>query len=706
MRHHVAVGLVALSVSATVAPAQVAKDDRGLEPVAEAARRFDRGRQWAVVIGIDHYDDKTIRPLQYAVEDAQLVAGVMTEKCGYPVGNVLVMTDKPTDANRLPTGANLRSRIPEWLKKAESGDTVIVFYAGHGFLDDRGQGVLAARDCEREHLGLTGVRTDDIRNLLHHCKASQKLLVLDCCHAGGAQGPGPPPPQGAHSLSRPRRPIALLSLLVGEPPGEPPRPPDFPLRPVFDKARGLITLASCGRSQWSREWDAERHGLFTFFLVQGLAGAADTDRNGIVDSDELFRYTYEEVTTTAKARLKAKQTPVRIINEDVEGVFARARVGRPMVRHALLIGLGSYKDRKLRYAETDILSFKNQLLKGGYDAANVGMVVDEPGRPATRQVILEALKRLTTVTSPEDGILIVFKGHSRTIGGRSYLVPADSDGTARTCIDLREVYDMMRAPPARSKVLVIDALAEDARADAGPSGAEAPGGAFVIAPPPPGVTVMINQVNDVPAEDEQLRQGVFFHFLSEGFGGRADSNSDGRLSFDELYAYTREETIDYYRAHRPNVNVRGPMRVINNFVAGVEILAVVRPSEPLLRGRDLRSSAEFQRYIAAHDRDLSGVDLRGADLSGVDLSGVVLKRARLEGATLIGTKLSRADLSDADLGSATLIRADLSEADLRGATFIEADLSSADLFTAHVTNANFTNAYLDQARLAPAMKGD
>ena len=80
--------------------------------------------------------------------------------------------------------------------------------------------------------------------------------------------------------------------------------------------------------------------------------------------------------------------------------------------------------------------------------------------------------------------------------------------------------------------------------------------------------------------------------------------------------------------------------------------------------------------------NLSGANLRWADLSEASLSGANLRWADLSEANLRGADLSEADLrganlSGADLRRANLRRADLSEADLRGADLRGANLSGA-----------------------------
>src|SRR5262249_34082469 len=145
---------------------------------------------------------------------------------------ILLIADDQPKAHLRPLRINLLKQVNSWLRNAEPGDTVLVFFSGHGFLDDRGQMFLAPADCDRNSLGLTSLRTDDLRDMLRQCKATQKLLVLDCCHAGGEKAIGRPGPSAAE---------------LGAP---------------FERAEGLITLASCRKAETSHEWEAKGHGLF------------------------------------------------------------------------------------------------------------------------------------------------------------------------------------------------------------------------------------------------------------------------------------------------------------------------------------------------------------------------------------------------------------------------------------------------------------
>lgn len=99
-----------------------------------------------------------------------------------------------------------------------------------------------------------------------------------------------------------------------------------------------------------------------------------------------------------------------------------------------------------------------------------------------------------------------------------------------------------------------------------------------------------------------------------------------------------------------------------------------------------------------------GRDLRGLDLSWADLTGVVGERADLRNARLRGATATDAHLAGVNLSGADLMAADLSRSDLRNADLTDADLRHTDLERADLSGADFTGArvggiLLENARL-------
>lgn len=73
---------------------------------------------------------------------------------------------------------------------------------------------------------------------------------------------------------------------------------------------GKLVLAAASESQNSLESDALGHGVFTYFLLEGLQGAADLDGDFRITADEAFQYAQAKVTEYAIGR-GARQDPQR-----------------------------------------------------------------------------------------------------------------------------------------------------------------------------------------------------------------------------------------------------------------------------------------------------------------------------------------------------------------------------------------------------------
>lgn len=91
--------------------------------------------------------------------------------------------------------------------------------------------------------------------------------------------------------------------------------------------------------------------------------------------------------------------------------------------------------------------------------------------------------------------------------------------------------------------------------------------------------------------------------------------------------------------------------------------------------------------------DLTGSDLRDANLRSTNLEGVILTRTQLE----------NADLREANLKNAQLVGANLAHADLRGANLQGANFQGTNLTNTDLRDTDLTSATFERANLADAM---
>ena len=106
--------------------------------------------------------------------------------------------------------------------------------------------------------------------------------------------------------------------------------------------------------------------------------------------------------------------------------------------------------------------------------------------------------------------------------------------------------------------------------------------------------------------------------------------------------------------------------------------------------------------LAGMNFNLSGVDEKARNWSGLNLSGVDFRGAYLRKVQFEESQLNRADLQNANLSGANLQNANLSGANLQNATLWFAELQNAKLLFAELQNADLTKANLQNADLTKA----
>jgi len=248
---------------------------KGLKVGPREVVQKERPKRWAILIGVDRYEDETgIGSLKYCAADMKLLHRVLTGPGGgFDPKNVLLMTRESERLHR-PTYSNIMNMLHVWLADVKADDDVLVAFSGHGITRDR-QVYLLPSDAKYATLGWTSVKLSYVRDKLAECKARRKILILDACHSGAGKA------------------SAKMS-------------PDF--LKALGQGKGFVRLASCGEKQKSNEDAAlvskvgKGHGVFTYYLAEGLLGKADRDQDGRIDVDEAYRYANQATRAWARAR--------------------------------------------------------------------------------------------------------------------------------------------------------------------------------------------------------------------------------------------------------------------------------------------------------------------------------------------------------------------------------------------------------------------
>jgi len=56
------------------------------------------------------------------------------------------------------------------------------------------------------------------------------------------------------------------------------------------QGKGRVIITASDANEVSAEKDELKHGVFTYYLLEGLRGKADLDQDGVITVDEVYRY--------------------------------------------------------------------------------------------------------------------------------------------------------------------------------------------------------------------------------------------------------------------------------------------------------------------------------------------------------------------------------------------------------------------------------
>lgn len=237
------------------------------------------GDFWALLIGVNKYDDADIRALEYSDDDVQKLKVALMDPgiLNLSEDRIRVLT---SDSKYSPTSLEVGKAF-NWLSQnVNPNDTVLIYFAGHGYTDGKST-YLLTQDSDNEAFITTALDASIFNKLTNQLIAKNKLIVLDCCHSGGVSPMG----RGGDLMSQ-----GFFDQLARE-------------------ASGEIRFFACQPNQVSYEHHEYQQGVFSYYLVKGLYFEADSTRDGVVTFEELEEYVKREVSGWARGQGWV-QTPV------------------------------------------------------------------------------------------------------------------------------------------------------------------------------------------------------------------------------------------------------------------------------------------------------------------------------------------------------------------------------------------------------------
>ncbi|CAG5002124.1 hypothetical protein DYBT9275_02814 [Dyadobacter sp. CECT 9275] len=228
------------------------------------------GTTYAIVAAVADYKyyPPTDGDLRYTVSDAQKFYTFLRSNAGgnIPSNQIRYMV------NRKAGKAEIVAAMKYIFQFAKPEDKVIFYFSGHG-----DPGAFIPYDYDGSEGSLLLHR--EVKEIFKRCRARTKICMADACFSG--------------SITQKR------ALKV---------PPPVTAKDV--KGSDVLILMSSRPDETSLESSEIEQGLFSYFLLRGLRGYSDTNKDRKVTIQELFEYLHYNVSKTARQRYGSPQHPM------------------------------------------------------------------------------------------------------------------------------------------------------------------------------------------------------------------------------------------------------------------------------------------------------------------------------------------------------------------------------------------------------------
>jgi hypothetical protein len=225
----------------------------------------------AVVVGISNYSN--ISKLRFAHRDAESFASYLRS----PAGGSLTENEIRLLTEEKATYAQIVNALYWLIGESQPNDKAIIYFSGHGDVETNipNMGFLLTYDTPKTNYMLGAISIMNLQTIittLAVTKQVQVLMIADACRSGNLASSGA---VGSQTTA-----LLLAKQFANE-----------------------VKIMSCGPDELSLEneiWGGG-HSVFSFYLLKGLKGLADTDKDREVSLKEIERFLQDSVEMATRS---------------------------------------------------------------------------------------------------------------------------------------------------------------------------------------------------------------------------------------------------------------------------------------------------------------------------------------------------------------------------------------------------------------------
>jgi hypothetical protein len=254
---------------------EVVKKIEKLDPFKIKANKLNNNKV-ALIIGIENYAKSP--NATYANLDAKYFYEYVKNTFGVKTENIKLMINQ--EANLVDSLGALNKWLPGKVRKNQTD--LIIYFAGHGLASSDGKELyLLPQDGDSDLLERTALSRTEIFQMIKKLSPKSVTMFLDTCYSGQTRD--------EETLLASARPVRIVA-------DEQDTPDNF-------------TIFSASQlDQISSGFKEAKHGIFSYYLMKGLEGKADANKDKKITNGELLAYMDQNVAQKA-SELGRQQNP-------------------------------------------------------------------------------------------------------------------------------------------------------------------------------------------------------------------------------------------------------------------------------------------------------------------------------------------------------------------------------------------------------------
>ena len=259
----------------------------------EKPEPFIRGernsKRIAIIIGVEKYDNAP--DALYSNKDAEVFQKFAHRTLGISTSNIKVLIEN--DAKRLNAIKVLKKWLPKKITTPNEYE-LFVFYSGHGYPSENQELYLIPQDGDPELLEESALSHKNIVKLIQKTKPKSVTMFIDACYSGQSKT--------GEVLVAGLKQLSAVEINEGVP-------------------KNFSVFSSSQSNKVSGTIKEAEHGIFSYYLMKGLAGDADLNSDRKITNKELFVYLQDTVSKEAFTQNR-EQEPI-LASENLDQILVK-----------------------------------------------------------------------------------------------------------------------------------------------------------------------------------------------------------------------------------------------------------------------------------------------------------------------------------------------------------------------------------------------